>query len=80
MFESEGAEAALGHSEAFGGTIECSVGSVLRCLELKEVVFGIPVVQGEVKARAGNIPEETCLAEMRIGLKEAGPVAMGPID
>ena len=52
----------------------------MRGLKLFKRFFGIPVVQGEVAARAGNIPQEARLPIVRIRLKQPSPVATGPID
>ena len=63
----------------FGGAIDCSVSCVIGCLELLERDFGIPVVEGEVEARAGKVPQEATLPEVRIALEDADPVGVGAI-
>jgi len=65
--------------ERFGGAIDCGVGCAIGGLEFFERSFGIPVVEGEVEARTGKVPEEASLPEVRIALKEADPVALGAI-
>src|ERR1700722_20018582 len=63
----------------FGHAIDGGIGLVIRGFELLERGFGIPVVEGEVEARTGKVLEEASLAEVRIALEEAGPVAVGAI-
>jgi hypothetical protein len=70
---------AFGEGERFGGAIDRGVGFAICGFELLERVFGIPVVQGEVEARAGKVPEEASLPEVWIALEEADPVALGAI-
>jgi len=42
--------------------------------------LGIPEVQGEIKERAGGIPQELVTPEVWIALEEPDPRAIGPID
>jgi hypothetical protein len=79
VFEIESAESAFGESEMFGGAIDCGVGFEIRGFELLKRVFGIPVVEGEVEARAGKVPQEASLPVVWIALKEANPVALGAV-
>ena len=80
FLQEERCKLSLEKCQAFGGAIERGVGGMLRGFELCEIFFGVPVVQGEVAVRAGKIPEEARLTEVRIELKQAGPVAVGAID
>jgi hypothetical protein len=64
----------------FGGAVDGGVGCLIRGFELIERGFGIPVVEGEVEARAGEVLKETSLAVMRIALEEADPIAARAID
>ena len=52
---------------------------MIRGFELLERGFGIPVVEGEVEARTGEVLKEASLEEVRIALKEADPVALKAI-
>jgi len=79
VFEIEAADMTFGEGEAFVGAIDRGVGSLVRGFELLERGFGIPVVEGEVEARAGKVPQEASLPEVRIALKEPDPVALGAI-
>jgi hypothetical protein len=63
----------------FGGAVDGGVGWLIRGFELSEGRFGIPVVQGEVEARTGEVLEETSIAVMRIALEEADPIAVEAI-
>ena len=75
----EGCYAALGHGQVFGGVIDGGVRCLIRGFEMIESGFGIPVVQGEVEARTGEVLKETSLAVMRVALEEADPIAVGAI-
>jgi hypothetical protein len=79
VFEIETAEAAFGEGERFSGAIDCGVGCEIRGFKLLERGFGIPVVEGEVEARTGKVPQEASLPEVRIALEETDPVALGAI-
>ena len=63
----------------FGGPIDCGVVFEIRGFELLKRVFGIPVVEGKVEARAGKVPQEASFPVVRIALKEANPVALGAV-
>lgn len=54
-WQEEGREAAFGESERFGGAIDGGVGIPIRGFELHEGFFGIPVIQGVVEARTGEV-------------------------
>jgi hypothetical protein len=70
---------AFGEGERFGGAIDRGVGSAICGFELLERIFGIPVVEGEVEARTGKVPEEASLPEVWIALEEVDLVALGAI-
>jgi hypothetical protein len=70
---------ALGNGQVFGGAINGGVDWAIRGFKLFVGGFGIPVVEGEVEARTGKVPEEASLPEVQIALKEADPVALGAI-
>ncbi len=65
--------------EPLSGAIDCAIGFEIRGNELVVGTFGIPVVQGEVEARAGKVPQEATLPEVRIALEDADPVGVGAI-
>ena len=75
----ECAEATFGESQRFGGVIDRIVGCLVCGLELRERVFGIPVVEGEVEARTGKVFEEASLPEVWTSLKQPDPVALRAI-
>jgi hypothetical protein len=68
-----------GEGEKFAGAIDGGVGCVIRGFELVERGFGIPVVEGDVEARTGEVLKEASLAKVWIALEEADPVALGAI-
>ena len=75
----ERCEAEFGYGQVFRGTINGGVGRLIGGFELVEGDFGIPVVEGEVEARTGEVLEETSLAVVRIAFEEPDPVALGAI-
>ena len=60
--QDEGGETALGKGQSYGRAIEDGICGLVRDVKDLKRLFGVPVVQCEVAARAGNIPQEASLA------------------
>ena len=54
-WQEEGREAAFGEGEWFGGAIDGGVGITIRGFEFDEGFLGVPVIQGVVAARTGEV-------------------------